>query len=513
MAHMGLKPQGSFVNSYPVQILLLLLPLLTIAGVGVLAFHAVKHVDTLTFKDDYSKPQSYLTSTQLDTCLAGLKASPAGQVSVDAIKACEKTAGAAPSIDDLIKTRIDELKWILTMIGSIGALFVIVQSAAAFFSALLYTRQAEKALEDIGKIQDEIKARYPVFASIEEQREWALRDLAQDVKTSSRADNPDANPTEVLDYEYKNVLYATMDIKKRQRILSLESFASIDLHPGPLGAEDYSNNLRRFAIFYQSKFQYEKRAGFGSLSDLERAEGYLRLAIEKSKSDFTLQNDLGVVCLDMLKAMKNGDDSPSLSPDYWKAAAEAFEQSLRNEPHQIRAHYNLAVLAAVYGMPNENESKEEAKKRHYLAAIARLDQALAPHQNNWQRAAAPNIVKSLVRYNRACYRAWLLGVDATKPILTEGDAKGLLDDLNETVKLGGIAAKVKLVETDFNPPVGEEGDIAGAYAKSDTELKSLLDQIKQALLASPSPSEARPLSIRKAIQVIWITYKTSRKKL
>ncbi|MGA2834872.1 MAG: hypothetical protein ABSE55_17560, partial [Terracidiphilus sp.] len=74
MAHMGLKPQGSFVNSYPVQILLLLLPLLTIAGVGVLAFHAVKHVDTLTFKDDYSKPQSYLTSTQLDTCLAGLKA-------------------------------------------------------------------------------------------------------------------------------------------------------------------------------------------------------------------------------------------------------------------------------------------------------------------------------------------------------------------------------------------------------------------------------------------------------
>ena len=48
----------------------------------------------------------------------------------------------------------------------------------------------------------------------------ALIDLAQDVKTSSRADNPNADPTEVLDYEYKNTLYGSMDLRKRQRILS-----------------------------------------------------------------------------------------------------------------------------------------------------------------------------------------------------------------------------------------------------------------------------------------------------
>jgi hypothetical protein len=332
------KSRASWWRSIALQGTLLVLPVMVVIAVAMLAYHAVLHVDRLTTEGN-ANPQSYLASSQLQACLAALnqKANASGQVLIDDVKACETRAANAQSIDDLIKNRLDELKWILTMIGSIGAFFVIAQGGAAFFSALAYSRQAEKTLDDIGKIQEEIVARYPVFGLIEDQRALALIDLAQDVKTSSRADNPNADPTEVLDYEYKNTLYGSMDLRKRQRILSVESFASVDLHPGPMGVEDYPDNLRRLAIFYQSKFQYERNVGFGSLADLERAEGYLRLAIEKSRGDFTLLNDLGVVCLDMVKAMKSNKDAPAVGPDYRKSADEAFQASIRSEPFQMRA--------------------------------------------------------------------------------------------------------------------------------------------------------------------------------
>jgi hypothetical protein len=63
----------------------------------VLPFHAVRHIDTLTFKDDYSKPQNYLTPAQLDACLSSLaqNAAPAGKLSLDEIRSCEKGAPAA----------------------------------------------------------------------------------------------------------------------------------------------------------------------------------------------------------------------------------------------------------------------------------------------------------------------------------------------------------------------------------------------------------------------------------
>ncbi|MGC2300749.1 MAG: hypothetical protein WA476_18210, partial [Acidobacteriaceae bacterium] len=237
-----------------------------------------------------------------------------GQLDIQDIRGCEKQYA---SVDDLVKAPIDELKWTLEMIGALAAFFVIAQGAAAYFSATTYTSQADKSVADmdkalsrmneavkaIDKIQQGIKRRYPLFEELEQERTQEFENLK--VAIAKLSVSPSGQKaTEALSWNIKQILYPSLGVENRQKILSLESFASINLHPGTAGKDDWSDNLRRYAIFYQSKFEYEKSIGIASFADLERAESYLRLAIEKSPRDFTLRNDLGVLCLDIHKLKK-----------------------------------------------------------------------------------------------------------------------------------------------------------------------------------------------------------------
>ena len=469
-------------RSYLLLLPLLVLPVVIIAGVGVFAYKAINHVDKLTFREDYSSAGDTEEARKLKECIKG-KTGADNKISSSDFEAC--TAQTAPStpLDQQIKTRIDELKWMLTVIGTIGGFFVIAQAGAAFFSAVTYTQQAEKALKHISDTEQEIRSRYPIFRFIEEQRSLALGELEQDVKTTSKADDPAADPTEVLDYDYRTILYPSMDLRRRQRLLSIESFASIDLHPGPLGHKSYADNLRRFAIFYQSKFHYEKSAGFGSLADLERAESYLRLSAEKSRGDFTLQNDLGVLCMSMNRLVKKTSNEAGDRFDYAKEAFTAFTRSLIIEPRQQRAYYNLAVLKAGHYEPKD-----------YKGACEDLESAL--EQENWQRLPCPNAVKSFIYYNLGCYRAQLLDSDKRKIVLTPAAAKDCLDALNKAAELGGI--KKKTIEDEFDA----KGDLYGIYGRSDAALKARLDEAKKALLDSSAQCKAaqKPPSLRTAIQ-------------
>ena len=480
------RPLTSLARMVAVRGPLLAYPIFVIAAVALITVIGIRRIERPTSDGDHFNTRTYLASSQYGSCLSSLKhdASAGVKISSDEIEACEDKDASA--IDDIVKTRVDDLRWMLEIIGSIAGFFVIAQSGAAFFSALIYTQQAEKALKQIGEIQDAVTARYPVFRSVEEHRTQALTDLAYHVKTSTRADDPEADPTEVLDKEYRNTLYASMELKERQTLLSVESFASVDLDAGPQGSDGHSDNLRRLAIFYQSKFQYERNLGFGALSDLERAQWYLCLAIEKSRGDFTLQNDLGTLCMDVLKATKDRNSYQDIGKDYWKAADKAFGESLRIEAHQMRAHYNRAVLLALYGRPAnpEEQAGEDARKRRYLLAIEELNKALDLSPQRWQKADAPSIVKAMIFYNRGCYRAWLLGADATKNPLTIDEARDFLADLQKAVELGGVPAEY--VNTDWNPTEDDrdKADIYGAYQKSTEQLKGQLDEVKLALLKS-----------------------------
>jgi hypothetical protein len=132
-------------------------------------------------------------------------------------------------------------------------------------------------------------------------------------------------------------------------------------------------------------------------------------------------------------------------------------QSLRIEEHQMRSHYNIAILEAVYGKPDKSETEEAAKIRYYQNAIKELNIALNARPKRWQRSAPPKVAESMIFYNRGCYVAWLLGNDRNKQTLDISDAQRFLDDLSEAAKLGGISKHV--IDSDFDPGVGDDSDI------------------------------------------------------
>jgi tetratricopeptide (TPR) repeat protein len=431
------------------------------------------------------------------------------------------------SFDDLVKAPIDELKWLLEIIGTLAGFFVIAQAGAAYFSAEVYSKQAERgvsgiqsmaadylqqlqetgadAVTDLKKqIQDELakvtdiqkglRARYPIFQELEDQRSDAMAYLEAAVKQFARG--PSAQPTEAMRWDAKWKLYAWMEVRDRQRILSLESFASIDLTPGPAGQEGWCENLRRYAIFYQSKFLYEQNMGVASFGDLERAEGYLRLARRKSPTDFTLLNDLGVLCLDIHKLRLEAQDPGKFANqnEYLLEARDLFRGSLALQPNQQRARYNLAVTNTVYEKPED-----------FTAAAEALKEAL--RQKNWQQFPPVDAVRALMFYNLGCYRAQILARGAPESShLAPGDpgVAACLANLTEAAGLGteGIEAiGVDSVERDcaWEPTASaekqadreeqtEEGDLVGLYRKGDAELRHALEGIRDKLLESAAKS-------------------------
>jgi hypothetical protein len=490
MAGMDAQPADSKTKGIP-RSLLLYFPWLLIVVVAVVA---------LSYWHWLSVPRT--TVARFNACIesaAEAKQKAKGQLDMQDIRACEKLNDA--SVEDLVKAPIDELKWTLEIIGSLAAFFVIAQGAAAYFSATSYATQADKSVADmdkaltrmneaaksIDKIQQGIKRRYPLFEELEKDRTSEFEELKKAVERLS-VSGSGQKATEALSWNIKQILYPSIRVENRQKILSLESFASIDLNRGTASTDDWSENLRRYAIFYQSKFEYERSMGSASFGDLERAEGYLRKAIDLTKSDFTLLNDLGVLCLDVHRLRKAGDPGKAGYADEYRTEAEKqFRLSLALEPNQQRAHYNCSVVHSAY---------YDDKETHY--DIARQELMTALGLPKWQQFPPVHAVKALLFYNLACSQGWLLANKAAG-VLTEEASRECLGNLRQAVELGteGIEAIGKnTVERDFKwdspgtataqpqNPAGknDEGDFVELYRKANQGLRDALDKVRKELL-------------------------------
>jgi hypothetical protein len=365
--------------------------------------------------------------------------------------------------DPGFKTVFDELKWLLTLIVTTAGFFAIAQSAAAWFSAQSFGRQAEDALDRIKEIESDLRERYPLFSRADQLRREAYHELALTLRAASKANNED----EGLDW--RESFYDNMPVEDRQRLLSVERFITIDLLDGFPGEDSYLEDLRRLANFYSSKFEYEHRLGFGQLGDLERSERYLKIACEKDRSAFYLWNDLGLLYLQRNRHL-NPDGSKA---EYIEDARKQFEKSVRIQNEQQRGHYNLSVVSA--------EKKEWSEAANHLREACR--------HSLWERTAVPAF-RGDALYNLGCSLARL----AEEQGATEARSSHVRDCLQAL----GEAAEIGLVRPDTVKYDYETGDICWLRQFGKRSVQDELERLRFQLSAKrqQAPGISRSLSNR-----------------
>lgn len=257
-----------------------------------------------------------------------------------------------------LKDRIDELKWILGLIVTAAGLFTLAQGVAAGFAAQSFTKQAEDTLGRLKEheasirarfeeLANEVKARYPVFADTEDRRAEAYENLTRMLAATSSVNDPEEG------FDWRRIYYGTKSLAERQEILSFERLVPYEIASQHEPKEVFVRQILHLARFYWSKFVYEQGCGFGYFGDLERAEYLLNLAKRKVGNKVYLYNDLGNVRLEAFRArvaaLRPLQSDPSVQREIeegLRGAIEAFEESIRLNPNQLRAYYNLAVLHA-----------------------------------------------------------------------------------------------------------------------------------------------------------------------
>ncbi|MBI3473024.1 MAG: hypothetical protein HY013_16835 [Candidatus Solibacter usitatus] len=272
-----------------------------------------------------------------------------------------QTGGAPKDPLAEVNAKVDSLKWNLTLILAAAGLFTVAQSAAAFFSAQTFVRQADDAIKRVQEIAADAKASFPAFGKAEQARRDAYRVLATTFDSHG--------------LDWRNELYDRIRPFDRQRLMSVERFIGLEFLDWTDDPEEHARNLRRLANFYASKFRSEGRTYKG---DLERAEYYLELACEMTQNQFYLLSDLGLLNMEFK------------IPRELDRAKEFFERSRAKNPHQQRALYNLAV-AATYEQP-----------KRYDTAAGLLTEALK--EKPWEQTEVPEMTCN-VYYNLACARA------------------------------------------------------------------------------------------------------------
>jgi hypothetical protein len=387
-------------------------------------------------------------------------------------------SSASPSAGDAIKSNIDELKWLLTILAGFAVITAIAQAAAAWLSALTYDKQAAAKLQEIDKVLESFKSRYPVFYEVEEKRNQAHDALVATLRRVFAVADQETDPTDAI--SWMEDFYHELDVEERQLLLSVESFASIDLHPPRKGGE--VQNLKLFAVFYHAKFRYEKGMKAAALfTDLERAEGYLLLALRKSPADFTLHNELGNIYLTM---WEDAGKLPSEYPNYLEKALEAFQKSLGFQRKQQRVYYNLAYIKTVH-------------EKDYDAARDLLMEAL--NYKTWQKAPCPDTLTAYIHYNLGCNRARMIVRDHQGTIGMK-EAQSVISALDKASEIGQI--RDEYVEIDYTDEV--RGDINGLFKRADLELQGELKRVKEELIIKHTnkPQEFSEI-VAEAFGMVW----------
>jgi hypothetical protein len=124
---------------------------------------------------------------------------------------------------------------------------------------------------------------------------------------------------------------------------------------------------------------------------------YLLQSVNDDPKDFGARNDLALALIDIAQLPVT---EPLAKTKFLQEAKGHFEESLRLEPHQQRARYNLARFYS------DDARVEEGK--YDVGNLLKAEKCLtdALKEEKWQREPNPLRVKD-THYNRACYRSRL----------------------------------------------------------------------------------------------------------
>ncbi len=479
---------------------IVLTPWIFVIVIFLLTYYAVHRINQQPFRDAGDTSQVFINAGGLDQCLAQI---PSGSPNAaDQIRSCLKSSTTTAQVfNENIKPDIDTLKWLLTIIAAIGGFFAIAQGAAAWFSAELYTKQAQEGLKAISDAQDAIKTRYPLFEEVESKRRQAIAWLNNVFDAASKAPDSWAGNTEALDWQ--DNLFRSLSVEARQLLLSVESFVSIDLDSS-FNADEHADLLRKFSLFYTAKFLFEDKLGAGVFCDLERAEAYLILASQKNV-DFTKMNDLASLYVTIYKFIKKHNIKDVSGEIYLDRAENVLRKSLDLDKKQQRAHNALAVINARY-------------RKLYPEATKELRFAL--DLPNWQRTPSP-YMKTAMYYNLSCYESRIVQNqwDKKNPV-TVDQAANVLESLRKTGESSYVRTEYVIVDfAESNDAFtgDEDGDFTGLLKIACPELKKELQDLQKILdekaragmAVQNTKAPTAPLPIRRALVEAFRMIRTS----
>lgn len=406
---------------------------------------------------------------------------PPNQAQVDALKAEVRDLSEQA---ETLKQREEDLKWVLGFILGAAALFALAQGVSAWFSAESFNKQAEQSLKKansaakkIEKRATELQEKYPLFSEEERRRKQAFDDLERIFKEASPVQKPDEG------FNWQRNYYTKMPLLERQKLLSTERFISYEI-AGKKDPDDvYARRLRRLALFYWSKFIYERKHGSGNYSDIDHAEYLINLAIERIGRAFYLLNDLGNIYIERHRAFadaipvaqSNGASAAQLK-GILDQAKEEFLGSIEAQKNQLRAYFNLSFIFMLDAKSALKINLREDAIRNLRDAIKYLRAGLK--YPNWENEPVIEYCGSAI-YNLACCYARLFKLYEHKPQWSKAAVKACETVLRKAARIG--MSSPDDVKTDFDT---EDGDFFPIVHNATPEVKIRFEALKTALLGA-----------------------------
>ena len=318
---------------------------------------------------------------------------------------------------------LTHLEAVSTVLLGVGTLIVAILLGTLFLfenrvdkATAELEKKANKAVADLDNTAKEVKQRFPMLASMEEQARKALKDV-EDLFVAE---------------DWLADRYAGLPIAERQRILTVEHLIALEF-----SGRSTAPQLRGMANFYFSKYKSE-----GLPSDLDRALYYALLAAERGNEGFQYLNDLGLVYTDLGERERQ----------YQKKAIHSLKQSAVKQPAHQRCYYNLAVIY----FPMALEEARAGRRAEADALFHEIQGLLltALRQTKWELEVKPELT-SLIHYNLACCLCRL-----TEPLPTAKTGRhALLDEACDHLETASRfkQTKKKTLYDDLMDPVN--GDL------------------------------------------------------
>jgi hypothetical protein len=305
---------------------------------------------------------------------------------------------------DSYKVQVDDLQRLVSLLIAFSSLYALVLGASAYVSSQELLKQSQNNAEKIDKLRSDLEKSFPFFKRMGDRMLAVNRKLEELM--------PDSDERE--DY------YERLSPTDHQELAALEQSSVallyfLDFTEVSDVASDIYRQLGKYcsAAFAERKSQLERELGNARQAP---DDPELRIDLARRKREIAWLRDRSRYLL--FNATRTNPDSFLAFNDLAfliqdiegvtsATAADFYRTSLRLQPKQQRAYYNLAIIEFTLDHP---QTAEELST-----------QALA--SPNWQ--VRPNLSRyDDILYNRACYRNrlgesrpheatyWLDGVEA-----------------------------------------------------------------------------------------------------